>query len=71
MCFPFSRCLSEERGPPGWKGGSWPEALTRKRRTPRSCWSPRRGFSAGGHLSHSLDELNGGKVHISKMGLYN
>lgn len=46
MCFRFSRCLSGEPGPAVREGGSSPGALTRKRRTPWSWWSPRRGSSA-------------------------
>lgn len=71
MCFPFSMCLSAERGPLGWEGGSWPEAWTRKRHTPRSCSSPRSGSSAGGHWSRSLSEQKRGIVNISMMGFYN
>lgn len=71
MCFRFSRCLSGEPGPAVREGRSSPGALTRKRRTPRSWWSPRRGSSAAGHLSRILDGQNGGELHISKMGFYN
>lgn len=71
MYFRFSTCLFGEPGPAVWEVWSCPGALTHKRRTPWSWWSPRIGSSAAEHLSRSLDGQNGGELRISKMEFYN